>query len=567
MQDLQAPEVPMDVSKAKSEGFLKKLFSKKEKDIAPPAPATPPLTMPEEVPPTEPTEEDFLPELPVIDMTAAQTTEEMPEPITTPSTPSTKFTGRARGKKSKKSRKSLEQIDIQKQFNWTDPVEAQENVVADSNRNNPDVTTLMEKADKQVAEQKEIAQEDTLLTEHEPVEANMMLTPPIPESHTEMSNVLTPVVEETQDTIVPEAMPTIHPEEHKIFKQIEKDHKKLRQKIVKNVDSAQFNPTKKEFRELLKQYDERIEKKIEHRELMLSDKRDKLEKFHETLKGKEKEVKNLHEYLKRLDIKLKEKETHIDTIVDKNVQKQLVSRLSKEKALLKKEVVKSITLNKALQKKLDIMEKDRVGFEKKKDKILEQERTQLTSSQTTYDKKLAELDRERKDFEKRRVEAMPLINKGEGIGKELKNLENLKTFLAKNRAEMQKELTEDRALKQSITDSEKKLYEEKENLDKLIFSKYIDAKLKNITPGPMPHPTKQDLNIEFENSEIYRLIKECKKLVSDKRIPDAKRMYNTIKILFENGSYDAIQRDMLFNTIKALYNDIQIASVEKSMKQ
>ena len=116
-------------------------------------------------------------------------------------------------------------------------------------------------------------------------------------------------------------------------------------------------------------------------------------------------------------------------------------------------------------------------------------------------------------------------------------------------------LYEDQELKQAIDQSELKLSQERENLDNMIFSKYIKWKLTEPKDTENISEILRDPKVE----EIDNMIVECRSKVLDGKIIDAKRMYNAIKHKFETYQIDDYNRSMLFNSIRELYGDIQIA--------
>jgi RNA polymerase-interacting CarD/CdnL/TRCF family regulator len=46
-------------------------------------------------------------------------------------------------------------------------------------------------------------------------------------------------------------------------------------------------------------------------------------------------------------------------------------------------------------------------------------------------------------------------------------------------------------------------------------------------------------------------------------ISNAKKIYNAIKKSFESSKFSVIERKMLYNNIRALYNEIELASIEQ----
>jgi hypothetical protein len=434
------------------------------------------------------------------------------------------------------------------------------------------VNDLISQADIHLEEKKRITAPNALLSEpKEPKPMPSFESPSIPDSHVELNSQLHGATEAQQGEIpkfvVPE-MPTSVSTGSKGLTAVEKEHEKLRKRLQSKITNPDSYIDKKELMELFKKYDERIERKIEDKELWISDKSKKVERFHDLLMKKEREVKQLHAHLKKTDSILRSKESDINSIINAHVENQLAQRLREEKSLLRKEIMDTKSLNLKLKKKLDILEKDRAMFERKSKKLLAEEQAKLSAGQALYDKKIREVSEEKKKFmeekkmfEQRRQASLQLLSQGDTIAKELAELEHVKGYVEKARSRIRRELTEDRELKHAIQKAEQRITREKKNLDNMVFSKYIESKLKSIVPDTIAKDIiLPDSSLNPEAIRIYNMIENCKSMLSQ-NIPQAKREYNHIKRLYENGRFDKYDRAMIFNALRYLYNDIQLATI------
>ena len=125
-----------------------------------------------------------------------------------------------------------------------------------------------------------------------------------------------------------------------------------------------------------------------------------------------------------------------------------------------------------------------------------------------------------------------------------------------------KELTQDKEMKMAIDDAELKVAKEKHDLDNMIFSKYINWKL-NTSPNSLLNTSifKDEMDNIDKSSKLHPMIDECRKLISQKKMFDAKIMYNKIKARFESSEMDKIERNMVYNSLRALYNEIKLAQL------
>lgn len=526
--DIVPPEVP---KLEKKEGFFKKLFSHKSKHLEEQKLEKPSLDYPS-------VELPELPELPSIELLSINqdTTNnvlmstDIPEPEDIPSIVSTKKTGKSKniGKK-----KWPEKVDETKSFDWSQSIADQNDMILDSNRNNEEINKLLISSEQHIEEQKKVL-DNKLLTLPENLPEMKFDNPEVPD-------------------VKMEAVPML-PKERKFFNNLDKEHKKLRNELKKSMKHF----TRPGFIRLLKQYDDKIESIIEQKKIEYSKKGMQLDELSKNLSAKQKELNKLQRNLKRLQARLNAKEKNLEESVTKHVEKQLVNRSKKEKAMLKKELEKTISMNKELKKKIDIITKDRVLLEKTRTKLIEEHRKKMNALQETYEKKLAELNKERSEFEERRKKALSLLHKADLIQKEKENLDKLKEMVAQKRQALNETLYEDRELKHAIDYAESKLAEERANLDNMIFSKYIKWKLS----GSEDNESISDILKDPKVDEINNMIVECRSKVLNGNISEAKKMYNEIKHKFETYQIDHYNKSMLFNSIRELYSDIQIAALK-----
>ncbi len=513
--DIVPPEVP---KLEKKKGFFNRLFSNKPKEeqkIERPTVDMPNVNLPD------------LPELPSLEVNDVIAPTDIPDTLPPVSKSPSKSFGKSKGKGKKQA---VEKIDESTNFNWAESINEQDNLITDSNRNNEDVNNLVISSDQHIEDQKKVLD-------------NRLLT--LPENLPEMK-FDNPEVPEITVGKVP--MP---PAEKKFFSKIDKEHKKLRNEMKRSMKHF----TRPGFIRLLKQYDDKIESIIEQRRTEYSKKGAELSELSKNLSAKQKELNELQSTLRALQKRLDAKEKDLEESVTKHVEKQLINRSRKEKAMLRRELEKTISMNKELKKKIDIITKDRMLLETTREKLIEEHRKKLNALQETYEHKLSELNKERAEFEEKRKNALALLHKADLIHKDKENLDKLKSMVEQKKQALNERLYEDKELKHAIDQAEMKLSQERENLDNMIFSKYIKWKLTS------PDDTENISEIlkEPKVEEIEKMIVECRGIILKGNINEAKRMYNIIKHKFETYSIDDYNRSILFNAIRELYSDIQIA--------
>lgn len=587
MAELEPPEAPIDFNvsssfnqeeivivkneKIEKKGFFKKLFSKKSKEE--PQNSLADLMSPKNSDNTQ--FSDDINKLPKFDFNLPPLPEnlsegnsndlpEMPEFTSIADSKKSKTTGKSKGKKSKEQHfsKSYETINLVDKFDWSQSIGKQSSAIEDSNRENQDIIDLINKAKNQVAEQQEMTKNNVFLSKE--TENNLEL-PEIPElpplDIPSLENIeSSPAEKNHEETNTLPDMIHVNPEISAHFRNLEKQHTKLRDQLNKKVNNPNFSMNKQEVLHLLKEYDEKIEEKIENKENELDIKFKKLQELNKNLNKKEKAITQMKAYASKIDKLLKEKELKINTTINQKVSSILNKKLIKEKSLLKKEIQKTIALNKQLDRKLTIIEKDKKSFDKKRDQLLNEEQNKLNSMQEMYEKKLAELTQERKEFEIRRKASMDLLKQADKINNELQQVSSMKKAIEHDKIKIHKEFITDKNLKEALSRAEKHLKKEKESLDKQMFSKYIESRLREIKPASMR--TEDQFELSHEMPEIYDLIDNCRESLDSNNIDEGKKAYNKIKHLFENNAFEPREKAILFNTIRELYNEIQLKIIE-----
>ena len=146
------------------------------------------------------------------------------------------------------------------------------------------------------------------------------------------------------------------------------------------------------------------------------------------------------------------------------------------------------------------------------------------------------------------------------VSRDLEDIKKTKEYIDSSKSFVESELTEDKELKSAIEKAEKSLVQEKENLDKMIFDKYLNNNLKNIKPEYMQ--TRQEWKIALRNNPLFDQISQCRKLLIQRNIIGAKKLYNDIRKAYDEVEAPAKEKEALYTSIRELYNDIQLRFVE-----
>ncbi len=114
--------------------------------------------------------------------------------------------------------------------------------------------------------------------------------------------------------------------------------------------------------------------------------------------------------------------------------------------------------------------------------------------------------------------------------------------------------------KEALTEAQKRLLQAEEHIKEKGFSDYLETELEggHIVSPPF---TAKDL-IKESHLEIYNMIDDCKALVRDKKIAEAKKVYMELRDVYSNIKLTGSEKDLLYATIRELYDDIKLAEME-----
>jgi hypothetical protein len=185
---------------------------------------------------------------------------------------------------------------------------------------------------------------------------------------------------------------------------------------------------------------------------------------------------------------------------------------------------------------------------------LEQERIKLKGLQDKFEFKLKRLDEDRAKFEKEVSSAKQMLAKASALTNQehrldvrSKDLESREHHLVSKTTQVQKE-------KSSLRKEEESLAFEKKDAEQGVFDKYLQSKLKEIQPR-----VEAPVDVPLRQHKLYDDINVCRELLSQGRIEAAKGAYNKIKSDFQKAKVSSSEKNMLYNAVRELYDDIHLA--------
>lgn len=180
------------------------------------------------------------------------------------------------------------------------------------------------------------------------------------------------------------------------------------------------------------------------------------------------------------------------------------------------------------------------------------------SFQDFRDKELERLNNVRTALEKEKTDVMAL--KDELTRQE----ERIKAMLSEQKTQIRTDLDEMRKIDMNLEQVEVNIRRQKESLEKEGFQRYIQAKLQEVNPASTEHVEIAHTLVEEHELEkaLYKdindLVEECKRLISQRKIAEAKAMYNTIRERYAHSDLNKNEKSMLYNQIRELYDDIHL---------
>ena len=157
---------------------------------------------------------------------------------------------------------------------------------------------------------------------------------------------------------------------------------------------------------------------------------------------------------------------------------------------------------------------------------------------------------------------MELLHKAGAISRELEQLKSLRQSITEDKRFISNMLLEDKNIREAVKVAEEKLKKEREDLDKAVFSKYIEWKLGEAKLEEVQRASVLKTEQTNTSNKVYDVIDECKDLLRKKDIRKAKELYNQAKTLYETTQFNSVEKVLVYNKLRALYSDIQLTSLD-----
>ncbi|MFH0870678.1 MAG: hypothetical protein V1866_06510 [archaeon] len=252
-------------------------------------------------------------------------------------------------------------------------------------------------------------------------------------------------------------------------------------------------------------------------------------------------VANMHELRKEIESIIKDK---IRDKVREEERAKLDKELTVERDKLKKErqaVEQEKIAVAGNSNKLDFREKHlaQARTELEHDRYaLRKERAQFESDEKEHQELVKKLPMMRKDYEK-------LKDRMVAFGDKIK----LNTRLEENIARREK----------ALADAQRHLDEMESRIKKDGFSGYLETEIsgqsfisKKLSQGDI---------LKEKNPELYALVDDCRSSIWRNQLSHAKEAYMKLRGMYHSAKMSDAERELLYTTIRELYDDITLASM------
>lgn len=294
---------------------------------------------------------------------------------------------------------------------------------------------------------------------------------------------------------------------------------------------------------------------LEEKEKVLNKKSDELKRKDIDVKRileKEVEINDLKITLDTKDSELKKKESSInrrEKTVEERIRRYetLKAEIDRHRKLETFEKQISLKESKLSEKQATLNEKE--SYLKARDDELKIKEKSLKELQKDLDLKLKNYKKDKtSELEKKEKSLKTLENE---ITDKQKELDNYKNDLENSRVNIKKEA-------QKVEDEEFNLLMSEEK----IKQKYGTADVpSSISFDDMEKLDEVMAMPELEQAEVYRLVTRCRELLRKKNYDNAKNVYNEIKERYAKLDIDSEEKQIIYNTIRELYDDIRLAMI------
>jgi hypothetical protein len=290
------------------------------------------------------------------------------------------------------------------------------------------------------------------------------------------------------------------------------------------------------------------------------------------------EISEKEEAMKAKEENLKRKEIDTKRIIEKEVEiNDLKITVDTKASELKKREQLVASRERSIDEK--IRKSEALKSEIEKHKKLESFENELSKKEARVNDKLAKLSEKENNLKNKedelKIKDKLLSEKEKILNSRLKNFKKEKTSaLEKKELELKilqesldKKKKELDSYDKTLSNSRKDLKKEAEKIEDAEFNLLIDEEKMRSKGDIVPETVKfEDIEKidsimdlpELKQAEIYRLVSKCRDVIRQKNFGAAKQVYNEIKDRYSKLDCPEDEKQIVYNTIRELYDDIRL---------
>ncbi len=217
-----------------------------------------------------------------------------------------------------------------------------------------------------------------------------------------------------------------------------------------------------------------------------------------------------------------------------------------------------------LSKKLSLRLEAERALEKEvkhDEKMLSKVGTEVMDLETDVKRRYVLLKEREKALEK---QAKQLLIDQHKLERDENKYEEKLTKFEERKKQVSHDYAESKRIARKMASAEKKLEKKKEAIEEKGFEVYLNEKLKQLSPHKDVPLDKAHLPKD-KHSKFEEMVRLCRDLLENGKIEDAKAMYLDMKQLFVISELEGAEKANIYNAIRELYDDINLAIIAKGL--
>lgn len=308
---------------------------------------------------------------------------------------------------------------------------------------------------------------------------------------------------------------------------------------------------------VLKQFQEQIARSKEQLQNILVEQKERLKRLSDAWVDKEKKLNAVAKLMGVVDFPDQIKKIRDDMAELEKKDEEIVTtvrKITSERQMIDKkefETNQKLAYMEKMQRKLEYerlnlaKEKEQLGKDKEKIARIKELKEKLPSLEEMHQKLMGKINEEQRKLDQIMLQSVATREMLKDKEKEIN----------KKEVAMEKEFM-------LLKNKEQRYAEEVEEIEEKEFNEFVDAAKQKLSPigiKSVEYFERRPKKIEAEPSKFDALIKNCHDSIGAGQLIAAKQFYNQLREQFYGLKLEERERKVLLNTIRELYDDINLA--------